>query len=91
MPPEGKDKRPENLSIFVQVYLTDYRARFRSRIASDWRVNMPTYISASDVIPHQVVGASSQNANFPKGNPKVAAIHRYASTRTTAIEMLVKG
>ena len=52
---------------------------------------MPTYISASDVIPHQVVGASSQNANFPKGNPKVAAIHRYASTRTTAIEMLVKG
>src|SRR5438552_18297670 len=52
---------------------------------------MPRYISASDVIPHQVVGASNQNANFPKGNPRVAATHKYASTKTTAIEVVVNG
>ena len=51
---------------------------------------MPRYISASDVIPHQVVGASNQNANFPRGNPKVAATHKYAIITTAAIEMVVK-
>jgi len=52
---------------------------------------MPSQNSANDVYPHQVVGASNQNADFPKGNPKVAATKRYASMRTTAIEMVVKG
>ena len=52
---------------------------------------MPRNNIANRVYPHQVVGASNQNANFPKGNAKVAATHRYAITRTTAIEMVVKG
>jgi len=68
------------------------RVRFRSRNTSGKRTkNIPRYNSASEVNPHQVVGANNQNANFPKGNPKVAATHRYASPITTPIEMVVKG
>jgi len=43
------------------------------------------------MIPHQVVGANNQNENIPNGSQKVAAIHEYASIRTTVIEMVVKG
>jgi len=52
---------------------------------------MPRNNNANEVYPHQVVGASNQNANFPKGNLKVAAVHKYANTRRAAIETVVKG
>ena len=52
---------------------------------------MPRNNIANRVYPHQVVGASNQNANFPRGNPKVAATHKYAIITTATIEMVVKG
>src|SRR6266567_4489123 len=65
--------------------------RVRSRNVSGIRAIQPTHNSANEVIPHQVVGASNQNANFPKGSPRVAATHKYATMSATAIEMVVKG
>ena len=52
---------------------------------------MPRYRSANEVNPHQVVGANNENANFPKGNPRAAATHKYAIIRRTPIEVAVKG
>ncbi len=63
----------------------------RSRYASCVRASQPSQNSKNEVYPHQVVGASNQNALFPKGNPRVAATHKYASMRTPAMEMVVKG
>src|SRR2546427_5980057 len=62
-----------------------------SRYASCVRASQPSQNSTNEVYPHQVVGASNQNANFPKGNPRVPATHKYASTRTPAMEIVVKG
>ncbi|TMI19382.1 hypothetical protein E6H32_02125 [Candidatus Bathyarchaeota archaeon] len=63
----------------------------RSRYASCATASQPSQNSKNEVYPHQVVGASNQNAVSPKGNPRVAASHKYASMKTPTIEMVVKG
>src|SRR5438094_9245575 len=63
----------------------------RSRYASGVTASQPSQNSKNEVYPHQVVGASNQNAVSPKGNPRVAATHKYASMKTPTIEMVVKG